>query len=139
MSEEHDETEANEAEGKDERDETPSRPSSRRLIQGAVLLAVVLAFGLGRCTGGSDPASTDPHAGHEHAAEPEMWTCSMHPQVQSPDEDAKCPICGMDLISASEAAGAKVGPGEVALSAREGARADPHGGRDDLDARERAA
>lgn len=29
----------------------------------------------------------------------EVWTCSMHPQIQLPNP-GKCPICGMDLIPA---------------------------------------
>jgi membrane fusion protein, copper/silver efflux system len=44
-------------------------------------------------------------AGHSHgsaATEPEgktrLYYCSMHPQVQSPDPNATCPICGMRLI-----------------------------------------
>ena len=41
--------------------------------------------------------------GHDHGtrdvepSEPEVWTCSMHPQIQQPDA-GDCPICGMDLI-----------------------------------------
>ncbi len=39
-------------------------------------------------------------ATHKHEAEgqkKEIWTCSMHPQIQM-TEPGKCPICGMDLI-----------------------------------------
>ncbi len=28
---------------------------------------------------------------------PELWTCSLHPQVKSP-EPGKCPVCAMDLV-----------------------------------------
>jgi membrane fusion protein, copper/silver efflux system len=31
-----------------------------------------------------------------------VWTCSMHPQIRMP-EPGKCPICGMDLVSLSQA------------------------------------
>ena len=34
----------------------------------------------------------------EATGKPQMYTCSMHPQVRLPDPDAKCPICFMDLI-----------------------------------------
>lgn len=34
----------------------------------------------------------------ESTGKPQMYTCSMHPQVRLPDPDAKCPICFMDLI-----------------------------------------
>ena len=33
----------------------------------------------------------------EKSGEAEIWTCSMHPQIQQP-EFGDCPICGMDLI-----------------------------------------
>lgn len=33
----------------------------------------------------------------EESREAEIWTCSMHPQIQQP-ESGDCPICGMDLI-----------------------------------------
>ncbi len=35
----------------------------------------------------------------DDAAEPALWTCSMHPQIMQPDP-GDCPICGMDLIPA---------------------------------------
>jgi Cu(I)/Ag(I) efflux system membrane fusion protein len=41
------------------------------------------------------------------SAQPEIWTCSMHPQIQLP-KAGKCPICFMDLIpleSGSDAGG----------------------------------
>jgi len=41
---------------------------------------------------------TESHAGHDHsAAEPELWTCSMHPQIRQ-EQPGQCPICAMDLI-----------------------------------------
>jgi Cu(I)/Ag(I) efflux system membrane fusion protein len=40
----------------------------------------------------------------EPAAAPEVWTCSMHPQVRQPGP-GQCPICGMALVRAGAAAG----------------------------------
>ena len=73
---------------------------SFRVLAGILLLLV--AYGLGR----HGARSPDPHAGHDHAVAqeempagaPQMYTCSMHPQVRTPDPDEKCPICAMDLI-----------------------------------------
>lgn len=45
----------------------------------------------------------DEHADHNHetmgegGGEAQIWTCSMHPQVQQ-NEPGDCPLCGMDLI-----------------------------------------
>lgn len=43
--------------------------------------------------------SPDPHAGQGAGLtqKPEVWSCSMHPQIQR-DGPGQCPICGMDLI-----------------------------------------
>jgi len=43
-------------------------------------------------------------AEHDHSqvqAEGQIWTCSMHPQIRN-EEPGDCPICGMDLIPASQ-------------------------------------
>lgn len=39
-------------------------------------------------------------AGHDHA-EPELYTCPMHPQVEQ-DHPGTCPICGMELVPAAD-------------------------------------
>jgi Cu(I)/Ag(I) efflux system membrane fusion protein len=36
--------------------------------------------------------------------EPELWTCSMHPQIQLP-KPGQCPICEMDLVPVEPGAG----------------------------------
>lgn len=42
--------------------------------------------------------SVENYTDHDHESElPELWTCSMHPQIKQ-DEPGDCPICGMDLI-----------------------------------------
>ncbi len=62
-----------------------------------VVVTLALTFWLGqRC---ASPEAE--HSGHDHAAadsaQAQIWTCSMHPQIQLPEPGA-CPICGMDLI-----------------------------------------
>ena len=39
---------------------------------------------------------------NSNQAKSEIWTCSMHPQIRQ-NEPGDCPICGMDLIPASQA------------------------------------
>ncbi len=46
---------------------------------------------------------------------PEVWTCSMHPQIRR-SGPGKCPICSMDLIPVSAAAGSDEGPRTLIMS-----------------------
>lgn len=73
-----------------------------------ILVALLAAFAIGRCSGGSTaepaPGSTAPTAAAD-------WTCPMHPQVVQPEFGA-CPLCGMDLVPQDAAAG---GPPAVHL------------------------
>lgn len=73
-----------------------------------IVLALVIGISIGR---GSAPEEHD-HAEEaanmtdsddsKESAEPQMYTCSMHPTVRLPDPDAKCPICFMDLIPVTD-------------------------------------
>lgn len=75
-------------------------------VIGAVLAAVLLFF-VGRWStmigGDADPGQAQSRpAGAatgegQPAAEPELWTCPMHPQIKLPDP-GDCPICSMDLV-----------------------------------------
>ncbi|WP_133552824.1 efflux RND transporter periplasmic adaptor subunit [Algoriphagus boseongensis] len=50
------------------------------------------------------PSNSQKEEGHDHSevvAEKTLWTCSMHPQIKL-GEPGSCPICGMDLIPASQ-------------------------------------
>lgn len=68
---------------------------SRILASGLILLIV---FSLGRYT--ATRSDDHDHTTTEETthSEPQMYTCSMHPQVRTPDPNEKCPICAMDLI-----------------------------------------
>ncbi len=87
-------------------------------------LIVILALGLvlgARCGPmfGHVPSDTVKSAGPADA--PEIWTCSMHPQIRMAAAGA-CPICGMDLIPASghdrHVHAGEERPGRVSLSPR---------------------
>ncbi|TDQ32289.1 Cu(I)/Ag(I) efflux system membrane fusion protein [Zeaxanthinibacter enoshimensis] len=73
------------------------------LALAAGLLLGYLIFGTSARPGDKGQAS-DMHE-HDGTEENGMWTCSMHPQIQSP-EPGDCPICGMDLIPADSGDGA---------------------------------
>lgn len=45
---------------------------------------------------GAEPGGGPPD--RPAARAPQLYTCSMHPQIRTPDPNAKCPICAMDLI-----------------------------------------
>lgn len=89
------------------------RSSAGKISLYIVVAQLVLAFGLGWFLGSGSQTGHDApemqhaadadhteHAEHDHAAAPAeetVWTCSMHPQIQLPEE-GQCPICFMDLI-----------------------------------------
>lgn len=70
-----------------------------RLPQLALILIVGLVLGWGFRAMTSD--NTAPHAHETGEGLPSIWTCSMHPNIKLP-EAGDCPICGMDLIPASQ-------------------------------------
>jgi len=80
---------------------------------GVVVVALVVGLAIGRWSAPAapPPANDAPEASADAA--PSLWTCSMHPQIQSPDPGL-CPVCGMDLIPVS--AGGSGGPRVLELS-----------------------
>jgi Cu(I)/Ag(I) efflux system membrane fusion protein len=84
----------------------------------SVALIIIGAFALGYLLrGGGPPTQTQDH---QHAvsevSKVEMWTCSMHPQIQLP-KSGQCPLCGMDLIPVSSGeTDSDLGPRELAMS-----------------------
>ncbi len=65
-------------------------------MAGILFLGILLGWLL---FGGADKKEEKLSENHDHsqAAEGEIWTCSMHPQIRM-NEPGSCPICGMDLI-----------------------------------------
>ncbi len=68
---------------------------------GLVLVVAMIAFGVGRCTGGDEQEEEEAAEEEEGASE---YTCPMHPQIREP-EMGTCPICHMDLVPVDEANG----------------------------------
>ncbi len=70
-----------------------------------ILAGLLLGWFLFARNGDDHHDHADPDHDHDHgemAAQTEVeYTCSMHPQVRQ-DEPGDCPICGMDLIPASD-------------------------------------
>ncbi len=89
-----------------------SRPL-RYVFCAVVLAAAVLAgYYAGR---GSSPAVAGNAPVAPPAAAPQVWTCSMHPQVRL-DRPGKCPICEMPLIPVGASPGAAEGAPRIQLS-----------------------
>ncbi len=76
------------------------------------ILAIFLAgFIFGLVFPGTAPEQT---ATQEVKKQPQIWTCSMHPEIKQPKQ-GKCPKCFMDLIPLSEDS-FSASPGELKLS-----------------------
>jgi len=80
------------------------------------VLILILGIVIGKFIGGGN-SSDEATATHEHSeTEAEIWTCSMHPQIQQ-DGPGKCPLCGMDLIPLDNSmASEETLPDEVPMS-----------------------
>src|SRR5260221_10850910 len=65
------------------------KPISRAAIAIMPLAAIALTVFLVSCSKGGSSAKPD---------NVDYYTCTMHPSVKSQDPNAKCPICGMDLV-----------------------------------------
>lgn len=84
------------------------------------VIAVILlatAFYLGFLAGGGRDAGSGGTGGQtdEAAAEEQVWTCSMHPQIRQP-KFGLCPICAMDLIPVESGSAGSGNPRELILS-----------------------
>ncbi|TYP77285.1 efflux RND transporter periplasmic adaptor subunit [Aquimarina intermedia] len=67
-----------------------------------IALAALAGLFAGYFIFGNNEVSTETSSMHDHdleSNEDQLWTCSMHPQIQQ-SEPGDCPICGMDLIPA---------------------------------------
>ncbi len=84
---------------------------ARKLIRSVLLLAA----GAGLAVLGTTfaPGHRDgPHTVEAPAGAPQLWTCSMHPQIRMDHQD-RCPLCGMDLVPVKlNGRGGEDGPAE---------------------------
>ena len=76
-----------------------------------IIVALIAGFFIRGCFAPSPPPPLSPSA----EATPEVYTCSMHPQIQLP-KFGKCPICFMDLIPL-DAGDDEGGDREISISA----------------------
>ena len=91
-----------------------------KLVIGVLVLGLFLGWLI---SGNSDDMNTseqggENHEGHNHeSADPQTWTCSMHPQIKQ-DKPGQCPICAMDLIplKSMKSGGDNVDPNEIVMS-----------------------
>ena len=65
-----------------------------------LVLVLAVGFWLGRRGESPEPPSQEVAAAGKTEAKPQIWTCSMHPQIRLPKKGL-CPICNMELIPVS--------------------------------------
>ena len=84
----------------------------------SIVLIIIGAFALGYLMKGGGPQTKDQQPAVSEAPKAEMWTCSMHPQIQLP-KPGQCPLCGMDLIPVSSGeTDSDAGPRDLNMSAK---------------------
>jgi Cu(I)/Ag(I) efflux system membrane fusion protein len=90
--------------------------NKKQLIYSGTALLLGLLLGWLIFGGNNESSRSEPIEDHSsHQAE--IWTCSMHPQIQQ-DGPGQCPICGMDLIPLNNSMDSENSlPDEVPMSA----------------------
>jgi len=91
-----------------------------KLVIGVLVLGLFLGWLMSGGSGNVNKSELgiENHEGHQHeSADPQTWTCSMHPQIKQ-DKPGQCPICAMDLIplTTMQSAGGDVDPNEIVMS-----------------------
>jgi Cu(I)/Ag(I) efflux system membrane fusion protein len=82
----------------------------------SIVIVIIAAFALGYLMRGGGPQTQDHQHVESEAPQAEMWTCSMHPQIQLP-KAGQCPLCAMNLIPVSSGeTGGDTGPRELNMS-----------------------
>ena len=84
---------------------------TRKLIRSVLLLAAGAGLAMAWTT--FAPGHRDgPETVGVSASAPQVWTCSMHPQIRMDHKD-RCPLCGMDLTPVkSNGSGGGDGPAD---------------------------
>jgi len=82
-----------------------------------ILIIAFLLVGvfIGSRMGSSNAADTDSEIANGGEEKDQIWTCSMHPQIQE-NGPGQCPLCGMDLIPMDNDLNAEGLPDEVPMS-----------------------
>lgn len=77
-----------------------SRVGIKLVMLPVLVLVLAVGFWLGRLGRSPEPAEEKVALETQSEVAPQVWTCSMHPQIRLPKKGL-CPICNMDLIPAS--------------------------------------
>jgi Cu(I)/Ag(I) efflux system membrane fusion protein len=94
------------------------------ILISSITIALIIGASVGRyILPNNKETLNEAHTHPDSASESsKIWTCSMHPQIQQPDQ-GDCPICGMDLIPVSQNSGDEQ-PREMSMSKSAMALAD---------------
>lgn len=93
------------------------KPTSIFVLLGELAIVFALGFVFSQIWGGSAAPVAEASTEHVHDVDqaPQLWTCSMHPQIKK-NKPGKCPICAMDLIPLSTNTGPMTGLRQLVVS-----------------------